>query len=105
MTININSKLVYLLAGAAAGILFAPKSGREMRSTVSGKIGDLTDRIQGDGGIGESVTHTFRNAVERGKNIASISRQRLNESIEAGKRKYNESLESFDTGETDVASR
>ena len=113
MTININNKLFYLLAGAAAGMLFAPKSGQEIRSTLSGKVGDLKNRTQEklqQSGVGENVsdtvTGTVKNVVERGRNVASISRQRINDSIEAGKRKYNESVESFDSGDDrDIASR
>lgn len=108
MTINISNKFIYLLAGAAAGMLFAPKSGQQIRSTLSGKVDELRnkvqERVQGTG-IGEGVTDTMKNVVERGRNVASIGRQRLNESIEAGKRKFNESLESFDRGDQDIVSR
>ena len=47
----------------------------------------------------DTVKDTVKNAVDRGRNVASIGRQRINESIEAGKRKFNESLESFDSGD------
>lgn len=106
MTININNKLFYLLAGAAVGVLFAPKSGQEMRTDISDKVDDLRSRLQKkvqDTHITDDVSSTVRNAIERGRNVASIGRQRINESIEAGKRKFNESLESLDRG--DIASR
>jgi len=106
MTININNKLFYLLAGAAVGVLFAPKSGQEMRTEITDKVDDLRARLQKtvhDQHITEDVSNTVRNVVERGKNVASIGRQRINESIEAGKRKVNDSLESMDRG--DIASR
>ena len=106
MTININNKLFYLLAGAAVGVLFAPKSGQEMRTDISDKVDDLRTKFQKkvqDTHITEDVSSTVRNVVERGRNVASIGRQRINDSIEAGKRKFNESLESLDRG--DIASR
>jgi len=106
MTININNKLFYLLAGAAVGVLFAPKSGQEMRTEISDKVDDLRSRFQKkvqDTHITEDVSSTVKNVMERGRNVASIGRQRINESIEAGKRKFNESLESLDRG--DIASR
>jgi len=106
MTININNKLFYLLAGAAVGVLFAPKSGQEIRTEITDKVDDLRARLQKkvqDQHITEDVSNTVRNVVERGKNVASIGRQRINESIEAGKRKVNDSLESMDRG--DIASR
>ena|SRR5688572_26587334 len=107
MTINISNKLFYLLAGAAVGVLFAPKAGQEMRTDLSDKVGDLKnklqDRVQGTG-IGEEVTGTVRNVMERGKNVASIGRQRINDSIEAGKRKFNQSLHSTEDDDRDLAS-
>ena len=106
MTININNKLFYLLAGAAVGLLFAPKSGQEMRTDLSDKVDDLRSKFQKkvqDTHITEDVSNTVRNVMERGRNVASIGRQRFNESVEAGKRKFNESLESFDSG--DIVSR
>jgi len=106
MTININNKLFYLLAGAAVGVLFAPKSGQEMRTELSDKVDDLKATLQKkvqDNHITEDVGNTVKSVMERGRNVASIGRQRINESVEAGKRKFNESLESFDRG--DIASR
>jgi gas vesicle protein len=106
MTININNKLFYLLAGAAVGVLFAPKSGQEMRTDLSDKVDDLRSKLQKkveDTHFTEDVSNTVKNVMERGRNVASIGRQRFNESVEAGRRKFNESLESFDSG--DVVSR
>src|SRR4029079_981201 len=98
MTSNINNKLFYLRAGAAVGVLFAPKSGQQMRTELSDKVDDLKTRLQKtvhDTHIPEDVSNTVKNVVERGRNVASIGRQRINESVEAGKRKFNESIESF----------
>jgi gas vesicle protein len=102
MTININNKLFYLLAGAAVGVLFAPKSGQELRTDLSDMADDLKTKLQKkvqDTHITEDVSNTVKNVVERGRNVASIGRQRINESVEAGKRKFNDSLESFDRGD------
>ena len=106
MTININNKLFYLLAGAAVGMLFAPKSGQEIRSDLTDRVDDLKSRLQKkvqDTHIPDDVSNTVKNVMEKGRNVASIGRQRFNESVEAGKRKFNESIESFDRG--DIASR
>jgi gas vesicle protein len=106
MTININNKLFYLLAGAAVGVLFAPKSGQEIRSDLTDKVDELKTRLQKkvqDTHITDDVSNTVKNVMEKGRNVASIGRQRINESVEAGKRKFNESIESFDRG--DIASR
>ena len=106
MTININNKLFYLLAGAAVGVLFAPKSGQEIRTDLSDKVDDLRSKLQKkveETHITEDVSNTVKSVMERGRNVASIGRQRFNESVEAGRRKFNESLESFDSG--DIVSR
>lgn len=117
MTINISDKLFYLGLGAVVGVLLAPKSGKEIRSSIASKGQDLRDtvvnRIQ-ESGVGDTANRALHNVVELGKeavgrgrntasNIASIGRQRLNESIEAGKQRFNESLESGGEKGTDLA--
>ena len=100
MTIHLNDKLIYLAAGcgigAVIGALFAPSSGREIRRNLSNKMGGLTvrvpERIQ-HSPVGETAGSTLRNVMEKSRNVASIGRQRLNDSIEAGKRRFNESIE------------
>ena len=106
MNININDKLIYLGAGCGiglvVGLLFAPQSGEEIRHTLTSKVDDLTSKVQErvhQSGIGETASQTWRNVVEKGKNVASIGKSRLNESIEAGKQKFNESLEGEDLAE------
>ena len=106
MDIKINDKLIYLGAGCGIGmvlgLLFAPQSGEEIRHTLTSKVDDLTHKVQEkvqESGIGETAGQTWRNVVEKGKNVANIGRTRLNESIEAGKRKFNESMEDEDLAE------
>ena len=106
MEITINDKLIYLGAGCGigliVGLLFAPQSGEQTRSTLTNKVDDLTHKVQEkvqQSGIGNTAGETWRNVVEKGKNVANIGRSRLNESIEAGKRKFNESIEDEDLAE------
>ncbi len=106
MDIKINDKLIYLGAGCGIGmvlgLLFAPQSGEEIRHTLTSKVDDLSHKVQEkvhESGIGDTASQTWHNVVEKGKNVASIGRSRLNESIEAGKRKFSESIESEDFGE------
>ena len=103
MNINVSDKLIYLGAGCGIGmilgLLFAPESGEETRHNLGSKVDDLTHRVQekiSQSGIGDTASQTWNNVMEKGKNVASIGRQRINESIEAGKRKFNESLEGED---------
>jgi gas vesicle protein len=106
MDIKINDKFIYLGAGCGIGLvlglLFAPQSGEEIRHTLTHKVEDLTHKVQEkvhESGIGDSASQTWRNVVEKGKNVANIGRSRLNESIQAGKRKLDESLEDEDVAE------
>ena len=106
MEITINDKLIYLGAGCGIGlilgVLFAPQSGEQTRQTLTDKVDDLTHRVQErvqQSGIGDTANETWRNVVEKGKNVANIGRARINESIEAGKRKFNESIEDEDVAE------
>jgi gas vesicle protein len=106
MNININDKLIYLGAGAGIGIvlglLFAPQSGEQTRHDLTDRVDNLTHKVQekmSTSGISDTATQTWNTMVEKGKNVAIIGRQRLNESIEAGKRKFNESVEGEDMAE------
>ena len=106
MNINVSDKLIYLGAGCGIGLvlglLFAPHSGEETRNTLTSKVDDLANKFQEKvqyTGIAETTGQNWRNVVDKGKNIANIGRSRLNESIEAGKRKYSESIEDEDLSE------
>ncbi len=106
MEITVNDKLIYLGAGCGIGLilglLFAPQTGEETRHTLTNKVDDLTQKVQEkvqQSGIGDRASETWHNVVEKGKNVANIGRSRLNESIEAGKRKYSESIEDEDLSE------
>lgn len=106
MNINVSDKIIYLSAGCGIGLvlgaLFAPRSGQEMRDNLSSKVDDLThkvhDRIHSSG-ISDTASQTWNTVMEKGKNVASIGRQRLNDSIEAGKRRFNESMDNEDFAE------
>ena len=106
MNINISDKLIYLGAGCGIGMvigaLFAPKSGTETRHDLSSTMNDLTHKVQDkiqSSGIGDTASQTWHQMVERGKNVAIMGRQRMHESVEAGKRRYNEAIESEDFNE------
>ena len=100
---SMSEKFIYFGAGCgiglALGALFAPQSGQETRQNLSSKVDDLTHRVQeriNASGIRETASQTWHDVVQKGKNVADIGRQRLNESIEAGRRKFNESMEDDD---------
>src|SRR5262249_20974595 len=100
MNINISDKLFYLGAGCGLGFvlgaLFAPKSGQQTRQDLSNKVDDLTHKVQEkiqSSGIKDTAAQTWQDVVQRGKNVASFGRQRMNDSIEAARRKFNDSME------------
>src|SRR5262249_35149487 len=100
MNITINDKLLYLISGCviglAIGTLFAPRSGQETRQNLSHKVDDLSHKVQDkiqSSGIRETASQTLHNVVEQGRNVASIGKRRVNESIEAGVRRFNQSIE------------
>ena len=100
MKINIDERLIYLGAGCGIGVilglLFAPQSGEEIRHQLTNKMEDLTDKVQdriSHSGIADTASQTWNSVMEKGKNVAHIGRQRLNESLEAGKRKFGEMME------------
>jgi gas vesicle protein len=103
MKIDVNDKLIYLGAGCGIGmilgLLFAPRSGEDIRHNLSSKVDDLAHRVQekvSQSGIGDTASQTWNTMMEKGRNVANIGRQRINESLEAGKRKFNESIEGED---------
>jgi gas vesicle protein len=99
MAINVNEKLIYFGAGCGLGLLlgalFAPRSGQETRRNIGSKVEDLTQKVQEklqSSSIRDTASQTWRNVVQKGRNVVSIGRQRLHESVEAGRRRVNESL-------------
>src|SRR5262245_60980373 len=98
MNININDKLVYFGVGCglglALGALFAPQSGQETRRNLSNKMDDLSHKVKDkieSSGIRDTASQTLQNVVEKGKNVANIGIRRFNESVETGRRKFNQS--------------
>jgi len=97
MTINISDKFLYLGAGCAVGVvigaLFAPRSGQETRQNLGHKVDDLSHKVQEkihSAHIGETASQTWQNVVQKGKNVASIGRRRMNDSVEAMRNKFSE---------------
>jgi len=106
MNINISDKAIFFGAGAGIGLvlgaLLAPRSGLETRQNLSHKVDDLTHKVQEKiqaSGISDTAGRTWNNVVERGKNVASIGKRRVQESVQAGIKKYNEILEDENVAE------
>ncbi|AEP12463.1 YtxH domain-containing protein [Chloracidobacterium thermophilum] len=108
-----SNKITYFLAGASIGalvaLLFAPKSGRELRSDIS----DATRRgidytTESAKALGEKASHLYTSGrektselyhlgkekashlLESGKGLLDEQRDRVAAAIEAGKQAYRE---------------
>lgn len=108
-----SNKITYFLAGASIGalvaLLFAPKSGRELRSDIS----DATRRgieytTENAKALGEKASHLYTSGYEKtselyamgkekaahllesGRGLLDEQRERVAAAIEAGKQAYRE---------------
>ena len=58
----------------------------------------VQEKIQASG-IADTASHTWQNVVEKGRNVASMGRRRMNESMEAVRNRFNESIEDEELSE------
>lgn len=71
------------LIGAAAGILFAPKSGRETREDISRKTQDLLTRAKEEYETAvEKSKKAYDAALEKMKEVQSLARKKASEAGE-----------------------
>jgi gas vesicle protein len=87
-------KALYLLLGAAIGaaaaLLFAPRSGEETRKLIASKAREGADIISNRT---KAVAGKTSEYVERGKEVLQQQRDQLAAAIEAGKQAYREEKE------------
>ncbi len=75
--------------GAALGILYAPKSGRETRYNIRRMGEDLADTVND---LGDDLKETGRKVYEEGREKVMSGKDKISEAFEAGKKafdKYN----------------
>lgn len=92
--------LLGLGIGAAAGILFAPKSGEETREVIKSKANEGKDYlVKQSGVIKEQVvkqTGVIKDQaseyVDKGKDVLSRQKEQLTAAVEAGKQAYRETV-------------
>ncbi|MDR0485242.1 MAG: YtxH domain-containing protein [Elusimicrobiota bacterium] len=83
-----NSLLVFLLGaiiGAAAGILYAPKSGKETRQELKKLGADVSDAVSDFSG---DLKETGRRIYSEGREKILCGKEKLSEAIEEGKRAF-----------------
>jgi len=85
------------LSGAALAILFAPRSGRETRELIGGKLRDTAERGRrlGEQALekGRSIADDASGYVDRQREALDRRRERLAAAVEAGRQAYQEEKE------------
>lgn len=88
---NGSSTLAFFLAGigigAALALIFAPKSGEEMRGFIAGKAGEGRDYMTVKG---KELRRQAEELVEKGKDLMAKQKELLSAALEAGKLAYQE---------------
>lgn len=82
--------LAFLLGGiigAAVGILYAPKPGKETREKLKDLTHDLTDKLET---LGEEIQSKAGSAINEGKEKVVSQKQRIEAAFEAGKKAYDQ---------------
>jgi gas vesicle protein len=94
---NTSEKFLYLIAGtgigAALGILFAPRSGEEMRNTLSSQAQQGLDLLNEKVEEGKKYLRDKGGAAATVRSIVDTGKQTLNESVENVKNRFKESVE------------
>ena len=92
-----SEKFLYLIAGtgigAALGILFAPKSGEEIRSTLSTRAQHGLDVLNEKMEQGKKYVREKGGASGTVRSIVDSGKQTFNESVENVKNRFRESVE------------
>ncbi len=87
---NAGDKLVYFLIGAGIGaitaLLFAPKSGTELRSEIADATKKSLDYARDTGrDLSERATEYYQQGVDQVADLSSRSKEAVNEMTERGK--------------------
>ena len=69
------------IVGAAAGLLFAPKSGKEMRRQVRDLAGDVKGKA---GDYYEQIREAVTSALVEGKDLIDEKKRLITKAVEAG---------------------
>ena len=77
---SIATFIVGISVGAAAALLFAPKSGEELRGDISDGLNDGVD----------TVRRTGRNIKRKADRVVSMAKDQVNDAIDAGDEAYSE---------------
>ncbi len=89
MADNVGSKVSYFLVGlgvgALMGVLFAPKSGEDMREYLAKRADDGREFAQKKA---KELRERADELIERGKDVASKKRESLSAAVDAGREAF-----------------
>jgi len=71
--------------GAALGVLYAPKSGKETRKDLQKLGNDVAGKVSD---IGEEIKETGRKVYEEGRENFLSKKDKISEALEAGKKAF-----------------
>jgi gas vesicle protein len=94
---NGNSFLWFLAGlgiGAVVGVLYAPKSGAELRSDIRNRFDDTRELINEKAAQAREQASTW---VDRGRDALSNQKEQFRSAYEAGKQAYREATTSPET--------
>ncbi len=88
---NSSSGILWFLAGlgigAALGVLYAPKSGKETRDDIARYAQEGTEQVKQRA---KQYREQANQWVERGKDVVSQQKEQIRSAVEAGKQAYRE---------------
>lgn len=87
------------IIGAAAGLLFAPKSGPETREEIKKAAEDLKVKAEG---IVEELTTSVDDLMGKSKELIDSTRSKVQTAVEAGKQAMSEKAHEIDRKSEEV---
>ncbi len=95
-----SSSFLWFLAGlgvgAVVGVLYAPKSGDEMRETIRSRAQDGADRARHQARRAREQASDW---VDRGRDVLNQQKEQFRNAYEAGRQAYNETTTPAATAE------
>ena len=73
------------IVGAAIGILYAPRSGKETREKLHGLTDDLSDKIKD---IGDEVKERAEHVISDAKDKITNQKEKFESAFDAGKKAF-----------------
>lgn len=73
------------IVGAAVGILYAPRSGKETRKSIKRLSEDIVDNVNN---FGEDIAKTGKKIYEEGREKILSSRDKVSEAFDVGKKAF-----------------